>query len=475
MASVTSSKSKLGRWGAGLGALLAIGALVASACSSKDSGSSAACDELGNCGDSCDAGQSCPVGQYCNGNVCTADCVSGDSRCPEGTYCVAARGQCVESASGTDTSDGLPASDGGTESLTNDQVDEIVNGQCAAWTSELEAVPAKLELVVDVSSSMSNRAPGSNLSKWEETRDALIEAIPGDGNGAPGLSSEVAVGLLYYPNMVNQAGSLEPRDVSACVRTDLAVPMSLLGGEDPGSHRVELRTSMATMETGRGTPTHDAYKYAVDNMVLGDDNQAFSGNPYVLLITDGMPTMSLGCVNPNGNLSEVDPQPIVEEVASAAQRGVKTFIVGSPGSETGKEWLSQAAVEGGTAPAGCSVTGPDGNWCHMDLTTADSFADALRGALSTVTSQLGMCTYGIPVPSAGEQLDLTSINVIMTIDGQNEWVLRDNQGDCSEGWQLVDNQIVLCPSTCDRANASPGVSIVVVAGCLPEDITPIIK
>src|SRR5690606_5972287 len=99
---------------------------------------------------------------------------------------------------GSSGAGGKSSFDGGTAPLTDDQFELIQNDSCAGWVAEGESVPSLLQLVVDVSSSMSARAPGTNESKWEVTRDALLEAVVGV-NGS-GLPASVSVGLLFYPN-----------------------------------------------------------------------------------------------------------------------------------------------------------------------------------------------------------------------------------------------------------------------------------
>src|SRR5512133_2589346 len=57
---------------------------------------------------------------------------------------------------------------------------QIQDSACNAWAIEPESAPAKLQLIVDVSSSMNQTANGTgNRSKWEVTRAALLEAICG--------------------------------------------------------------------------------------------------------------------------------------------------------------------------------------------------------------------------------------------------------------------------------------------------------
>ena len=355
--------------------------------------------------------------------------------------------------------------DGGTVELTPAQVDEIEKSACAGWSTEGEALPAVLELVVDVSGSMEKPAPGApNRSKWAVTRDALSDAIDT-------LGAQTAVGALYYPNR-QTSESNTPRDADACVNTNAIVDIALLGAPSSAT-RAALQNSLMDANTGSGTPTHDAYQYAFENGI-----QAFqsSASKFMLLITDGQPTFSLGCVGTGNVTDPVDEQPIVDAIAAARQDGIRTFVIGSPGSEKNESsgadarpWLSRAAKAGGTETAGCSDDGP--NFCHLDMTEDADFAAALSKGLGAIAGQINTCTYTIPAPPAGQEIDLAKVNLIVTAGGKAQLVRPDDMGDCSEGWQLDANQqIVLCSATCDRVKKDGGATVRLLFGCAAGEI-----
>jgi len=368
---------------------------------------------------------------------------------------------------GSSGAGGKSSFDGGTAPLTDDQFELIQNDSCAGWVAEGESVPSLLQLVVDVSSSMSARAPGTNESKWEVTRDALLEAVVGV-NGS-GLPASVSVGLLFYPNKRAEVRET-PQDISACVDTDARVPIALLGPEN-GSHRERIREAIEDAELEQSTPTHDAYRHALEEAVLP---ASFDGEKFMLLITDGAPTVALGCSNPAGRIQDVDPDPIVDEIRRAAEAGVKTFLIGSPGSEPNRDWMSYAAVLGGTAPPGCDVDGPD--YCHMDMTTAPNFSAALRAGLSEIVGLVSPCRFAFAEPPNNQEIDAGKINVVLSNGGQHTLVIRDDQGDCSEGWQLAGgNEVLLCPDTCERVQSDPSMTVTLAFGCRSYTEPPIIE
>jgi hypothetical protein len=166
----------------------------------------------------------------------------------------------------------------------------------------------------------------------------------------------------------------------------------------------------------------------------------------------------------------VPTNPIIDEVKRARGENTKTFVIGSPGSEESldggdaRPWLSRAAMEGGTAKDGCTENGP--NFCHFDMTQVSDFAAALRDGLSQIAGQVVSCAYSIPTPPSGRTINTEAVNVVFSeSSGTTELVLRDDQGECEEGWQLVNNQVVLCEATCTRAKNDVGGKVALHFGC----------
>ncbi|HET9930275.1 MAG TPA: vWA domain-containing protein [Polyangiaceae bacterium] len=347
---------------------------------------------------------------------------------------------------------------GGMVPLTKAQVDSIKGASCVGQAVEGESLPSVLELVIDVSSSMKDPAPGTNRSKWEVTRDALINAVPGPASGG-GLSSSIGVGLLFYPNTKSTANPA-PVDITSCVNTSAIVPPAQLGAAN-AAQRTKVRDAIQQAVLQQSTPTHDAYKYAFEN---GIQKTKLPGKKFMLLITDGTPTLSLGCVNTTGSFNGVDPEPIVAQIQTAANAGIKTFLIGSPGSESNRNWMSRAARIGGTALPNCSDNGP--NYCHMDMTTAPNFSDELAKGLSSIVGAITPCNYTFPPPPSGQTIDANLINVILTSSSGSQLAVRDDQGDCTQGWKLTSgNEIQLCADTCKAVQQDQSISIDVVFGC----------
>ncbi len=359
--------------------------------------------------------------------------------------------------------------DGGSVDLTPEQVTAIQTGSCAGWAGEGEIVPAVLELVVDVSGSMEDAAPGSRSSKWSVTREALLDAIDN-------LGPATAAGMLLFPNRDNTGESSRARPITDCVRTSALLPIEVLG-EAGSAQRDAVQETLDDANTGGGTPTHDAYRYALEEGLIPYETPF---EKFMLLITDGQPTYSLECTGTGMAVDAVDPQPIIDEIQRARDaEGIRTFVIGSPGSERAVEtnedtrpWLSEAASVGGTAAPGCSIAGPD--YCHLDMSEAPDFSAALRAGLAQVIGQIGQCTYNVPEPPEGQSLDLTEVNLILETSEGAKLLLPDTVGECSEGWQFNDqDQVVLCADTCNAVKSDLTARVQLLFGCVSGEVPEI--
>lgn len=320
---------------------------------------------------------------------------------------------------------------------------------CAGQIAGAEAAPSVLQLLVDTSGSMDQNAPGSRGSKWTVTRGAVLEAIGG-------MPEDTAVGLIFYPNVPNN-------DMQPCIARQTAVPLAELDGNG-SQQRQRIQRAFQRQSPEGGTPTHDAYEYALSDMAGAE----VVGDRFVVLITDGIPTYSLGCVGTGQANDVVDSGPLIAAAASAAARGIRTFVIGSPGSEGARDSLSRMAEAGGTGQAGCSHDGP--NYCHFDMTRENDLGAALTDTLGIIAGVALSCRYAVPSAPDGARLDPGKVNVLFTAPtGVEELIGQSLDANCSEGWRYNDEQteIRLCSSTCDRVEGSDG-SLSLQFGCATE-------
>lgn len=329
----------------------------------------------------------------------------------------------------------------------NANVPGYFDGQaCAGQSAGAESAPTVLSLVVDTSGSMDDDAPGARGSKWTVTRSAVLDALED-------MPEDTAVGVIFYPNVANN-------NAQPCIRRRTAVDIGELDGNGSQQRQRIARAFQGQSPEG-GTPTHDAYEYALSDM----SGSQVTGERFIVLITDGIPTYSLGCVGDGRPDDAVDSTPLVDAARAATARGVRTFVIGSPGSEDARASLSRMAEAGGTGVAGCSHQGP--NYCHFDMTRERDLGAGLTNALGIIAGVALGCRYSVPPAPDGATLDPGKVNVLFSPPGGAEELIGQSlEGSCSEGWQYTDNQtqIRLCSSTCERVQASEG-SLTLQFGC----------
>ncbi len=313
-------------------------------------------------------------------------------------------------------------------------------GACDSVSKQADIIPPIIELVIDTSGSMLEDAPGGG-TKWDVTEVALEQAI----NGTPGMPDVGAVGINYYPNVPTSAGG-------PCIQNQVAVGIAPLDA----THRTAITDSLAAQNPKGATPTHDAYVFGLQALVATTQQ----GSRVIVLMTDGAATNGISCSD------TVDNTSLIAQVASATNAGVRTFVVGSPGSEAFRDVLSQMATAGGTAKPGCSDTGP--TYCHFDMTTSSNLAADLAQALTDITGQALSCEFDVPEPPPGKEFAEDKVNVVFTDGSGTETdIFKDGSGGCTKGWVFSPDRtkVILCGADCDMVKADPQGKIDILFGC----------
>jgi hypothetical protein len=253
--------------------------------------------------------------------------------------------------------------------------------------------------------------------------------------------------------------------------------MARLGAEG-SEQRTRIEVALTNTEPSHdfGTPTHDAYNFAVaelERTVVPRDQR------YVLLITDGQPTFLENCIGSGLITEPVDETPIINAIAAARSEGIGTFVIGAPGSEVtasagvdARPWLSRAAEAGGTARDGCQHTG-NPYYCHFDMVEELEFGVGLRNALTQIVGAILPCSYLVPIPPPGQQFDPDLVNVVLIPAGAEPLLaVQSRQADCAEGWRFSADgrEIELCGATCSTVQADPHTQIELFFGCATADI-----
>lgn len=340
----------------------------------------------------------------------------------------------------------------------------ILMAQCARWSKQSALLPSNLLFVVDRSASMSCNSPPTTdsatceamplraspdmPSKWEIMRDALRSAL-----GA--LPEETVVGLTYFSN-----------DDACGVHSLPSVPLARL---DP-RQRAALRASLDSVQPDGATPLVGAAVLAYKHLHASALEGSIRGGKYVVLITDG--EQSEACSDPAQCSSATDCARRLTEVeapkAAGEGVGIKTFVIGVPGSEPARSMLSELASVGGTARPSCDVVRGD---CHFDMTQLQAFGAALEDALGEIAGRRLDCELSLPSPEEGE-LDPDLVNVVHSpASGAAPRVIpQDTRAPCddgADGWQYTADgaRIRLCGATCEQLRADRGARLDVVVGC----------
>ncbi len=353
----------------------------------------------------------------------------------------------------------------GLAKLTPDQAAALKDaaGHCQGWSQEAEKGPAVLEFQVDVTGSMGEQAASTGgRSKWAVMQTALPQALSS-------LPNTWAVGLSFFNRP------------SGCYRGRQAVPIAPLTQQQ----LTALDNAIQGRNADGYTPTEAAYMFALGQL------QAYSGNnKYMVLVTDGVPTVdSDGCTlgsGPQNTITAAEYDHLINTVQTqTTATGVKTFVVGVPGSEDpqGADYdpmyqLSRVAQAGGTQQANCTPASgtsdgnrvnPRGTYCHYDMTQTTDFASGLINTIGTIATGIVSCDYQVPAAPAGQIIDPSRVNMVYDDGAGNSYlVLPNTSANCDRGWQYTDSTnsaIHVCQITCDLIQANSQASITLTFGC----------
>jgi hypothetical protein len=212
-------------------------------------------------------------------------------------------------------------------------------------------------------------------SKWEVIAQTLTQSL-GELAMLDG-SVHVRAGLSFFSvDGVCSATS------APTVPVDVATPSQL-----------DAIGQALTKQTPKGgTPivgaTVLAYKHLYQTL-------AVTSNAHVILITDGKDSCSAyyaaqPSIGPDDQVAKL----ISTQAPAALGVGIKTWVIGAPGSEVARSMLSSLAVAGGTRRSdGCTpgtAADPTVGDCHYDMTTGDlqsTLSAALQQILRIVTCQ----------------------------------------------------------------------------------------
>lgn len=189
------------------------------------------------------------------------------------------------------------------------------------------------------------------------------------------------------------------------------------------------------------------------------------GNTFLVLLTDGAET----CAK---NLEE---KLVIETVPLALSVGVRTFVIGAPGSDPARAFLSRIAWAGGTPidPQCKHGSNPatEGD-CHFDMTDPSlDFATELNAALEKISGTALSCELELP-SAGGEKIDYEKVNVTFATSMGNHLDFFQDTKACANanGWQYNadKSKIILCGVTCDLVKTDPTGTLTLEFGCATQ-------
>lgn len=352
---------------------------------------------------------------------------------------------------GSSSSGGLETPDGGS-----------FGGESCGSSVFGNKVPASILVVLDKSGSMSGG--DDEPDKWGPT----VQALNTMTNAA---DPALGMGLLPFP-----AGNFDDSALVACSLNPSTPQCAALfadgGCMDVASSPVvpvgplsetkqAISTWLASNDPSGNTPTLRALQTAYEIMRTA----SVEGERYVLLMTDGVPTthqpaqfgfpeMNVECKQ----LADIEAETLA---AASGAPAVKTFVIGSPGSEGAADFLSQLAINGETprSPA-CSAATKD---CHYQIGTAN-FQAELEAALNEIAGAVSDCVFEIP--EGDENVDPNLVNVAVETSGGTIETYKDTSHQ--DGWDYTDStqtKIQLYGPACQAYLAEEGAKVIIVLGC----------
>jgi hypothetical protein len=339
----------------------------------------------------------------------------------------------------------------GIDASTEPIVDVVtIDSGCATGTTRGKLRPSNLLFIIDRSGSMACNLPkdGQSSEVCESNPTPLFPDLPSKWSLTKSALKNT-INELRIAGNVRLAMALFPETGTRCtVSMEPDIPFSKLDEASQESVLNELDAVIPFGKTPLAGATILSYASILEKMREGK----LDGETFVVLVTDGYETCK------TDELKKL----VESDVLNAREQlGVRTFVIGAPGSESGRALLSEIAISGGTAAEGCQR---DKNNCHFDMTESLDFSGDLLRILTLVNAEALACTIEIPSAKENGSVNLEEVNVI--VNGESR--VMKNDGACSKvnGWRYASDysSIQLCGNVCRDAKKR-GAEVTVILGC----------
>jgi hypothetical protein len=286
---------------------------------------------------------------------------------------------------------------------------EEYDASCVGADVPLSPKVPNLYFVLDVSKSM------ADANKWDNVRTVV-------GNLLGQLGPSAAFGAAVFPWQGNE---------DACARG--AEVMPLRRGDTQGITQGIFLQATDNITPNGGTPTAPTLE------ALASELESFHGPTFVILATDGgpncnakvscdlttctsnidgvsgCPTAGPSCCDPSnvGNLRCLDGDRTVQVVASLHAHGIRTFVLGIPGSAAYGDVLDAAATAGGT----------------VHYYRVDNGPKPLGDALGEIAAQtMASCVFSLTeLPADPNEVNVSLGGSVIPQRGPDGWTLNGTQ------------------------------------------------
>jgi hypothetical protein len=342
---------------------------------------------------------------------------------------------------------------------------------CGATALEAQPPEVNVLLVVDKSSSM-NETDEFPEGRWKTLGSALEIAMQES-------SERISFGLEVFPFSDDLAST--PDQCEMPDELDVLIPI-----EAGASSMDAIAEALTSYEPAGGTPTAEALARALDYFTTGEGRE-LGGNSYVLLATDGGPNCNgdLACgaedctinrenpmaeancggsccdasLDPLGPLNCVDDERSVARVEELAEAGIKTLVVGIPGSQFFADTLD-ALAEAGLAP------NTDGAQRYYRVNGEDGVA-GLADVLTRITTGL-ITTCRLQLTSTPPDRDYEGL-LNVEIDGEEVPQAGEHGWDVDRS--TTPPTVVLKGDTCEHLETEGAEQVTITYGC-PTVVVP---
>jgi len=360
--------------------------------------------------------------------------------------------------------------------------------QCGWQSEQARFKPVEILIVMDKSASMDEPFAEGSERKWPALRRSIRLALEP-------LAPVIQVGLELFPARELEGTGFTGTEWCTLPPADGTVDV----GIGQGVETVPLIADLLTRTNpGGGTPTAEALRRAYEHFRNLPAIEGSGGDRYVILATDGGPNCTAdatltceydGCV---ANLEGLDPRcPTPEEVASGStlinccenstpnptaylgcvddeaviaqidalwsDLGVRTIVIGIPGSEPFADYLDQFAIHGQSPDPEPDPANPRSYYAVTSTEGASGVEQIFRDITADLIHDCEIWLEQEPSPPSMVNVAVDCVVVTKSID------------DDGSGWSFDDDtaptRIIIEGELCDEIRTTGVERVDVVYGC----------